>query len=227
MIPLWGGYPDAPWVEHVGVEYQPENFRFNPFRDNKHIGNDQIEHKDKYMSYDLYPFFTCEMGIGVQTTYHRRLKISNIDGLGMIVARLGSGSNLLGYYPFAGATQPRGLLTSMEEEQELTGYWSRVTAKSYDFQAGIRESGEVSEAYRKLKKLHYFVTERAEELAPMMSVVSPSKEDEMQVAVRSDNKKGYLFGINYCRFAPKKNRPNARFSVKFQGEEIHLPLKAS
>src|SRR5699024_11166356 len=37
MIPLWGGYPDAPWVEHVGVEYQPENFRFNPFRDNKHI----------------------------------------------------------------------------------------------------------------------------------------------------------------------------------------------
>lgn len=226
MIPLWGGYPDAPWVEHVGVEYQPENFRFNPFRDNKHIGNDQIEHKDKYMSYDLYPFFTCEMGIGVQTTYHRRLKISNIDGLGMIVARLGSGSNLLGYYPFAGATQPRGLLTSMEEEQELTGYWSRVTAKSYDFQAGIRESGEVSEAYRKLKKLHYFVTERAEELAPMMSVVSPSKEDEMQVAVRSDNKKGYLFGINYCRFAPKKNRPNARFSVKFQGEEIHLPLKS-
>lgn len=226
MIPLWGGYADAPWVEHIGVEHQPGNFKFDPFRDNKHIGNDQIKRKDQYMSYDLYPFFTCEMGIGVQNTYHRRLQVSNVDGLGMIVARLGSGSNLLGYYPFAGSTQPRGQLTSMEEEQELTGYWSRVPAKSYDFQAGIRESGEVSEAYRKIKKLHYFVTESASLLAPMMATVAPSGENEMQVAVRSDNKKGYLFGINYCRFAPKKANKDNRFTVKFQGGEVRFPVKS-
>ncbi len=48
-----------------------------------------------------YPFFTCEMGVGVQNTYHRRLSIDPLDGLGMMIAKLGSGSNLAGilYFP--------------------------------------------------------------------------------------------------------------------------------
>ena len=79
MIPLWGGYADAPWVEHVGKEYQPGNFLFDSFRDNENIGNDQIKRQDVYMTYEKYPFFTCEMGVGVQNTYHRRLSIDPLD----------------------------------------------------------------------------------------------------------------------------------------------------
>lgn len=225
VIPLWGGYPDAPWVEHVNKEFQPGNFKFDSFRDNKHIGNDQIAYKDVYMTYEDYPFLTCEMGVGVQNTYHRRLVINPIDGLGMITAKLGSGSNLLGYYIFSGGTQFRGLLHTTNEDQDETGYWSRVPAKSYDFQAAVRESGEISEAYKQVKKLHYFVDEFGCLLAPMATVIAPSVEGELQTAVRSDNHSGFLFGIHYARYQSRQPSKNNRFSVRFQDETVEFPRK--
>lgn len=225
VIPLWGGYADAPWVEHVGKEYQPGNFQFDSFRDNKHIGNDQIEHQEVYMTYEKYPYFTCEMGVGVQNTYHRRLSIDPLDGLGMIIAKLGSGSNLLGYYIFAGATQFTGTLWSTEEDQVKTGYWSRLPVKSYDFQAAIRESGELAESYKKVKKLHYWVNEFEKELAPMMPVISKWEDDGLQAAVRSNNKSGYLFGINYCRYYPKKEQKGITIEVKLADKTLRFPEK--
>lgn len=225
VIPLWGGYADAPWVEHVGKEYQPGNFVFDSFRDNKNIGNDQIAHEGVYMTYEKYPYFTCEMGVGVQNTYHRRLCIAPLDGLGMIIAKLGSGSNLLGYYIFAGATQFTGKLWSTEEEQLKTGYWSRLPVKSYDFQAAIRESGELAESYKKVKKLHYFVNEFEKDLAPMVPVIPKWEENGLQVAVRSNNETGYMFGINYSRYFPKKEQKSVKFEVKLKDKTLRFPQK--
>ncbi len=225
VIPLWGGYADAPWVEHVEKEYQPGNFQFNYFRDNEHIGNDQIKRDDVYMTYEDYPFFTCEMGVGVQNTYHRRLHIDPLDGLGMIMARLGSGSNLLGYYIFAGATQFTGKLWSTEEEQLKTGYWSRLPVKSYDFQAAICESGEIAGSYKKVKKLHYFVNEFGGDLAPMMSVIPSCDKNGLQVAVRSNNESGYLFGINYSRYHPKDVQNGVKFEVKLKDKVLRFPQR--
>jgi hypothetical protein len=224
VIPLWGAYPDAPWAEHLNKELQPGNFMFESFRDNKNIGNDQKNLKDKYMSYDQYPYFTCEMGVGIQNTYHRRLVIDPIDGLGMITAKIGSGSNLLGYYMFAGGTQFHGLLHAPNEEQEETGYYTRVPVKSYDFQAAIKESGEISAAYKQVKKLHYFVNEFGRKLAPMGTVIGTSQKEGLQIAVRSDNQSGFLFGINYVRYQPKPVCLNSRFSVRFQKETIEFPI---
>jgi len=223
VIPLWGAYADEPWDQKVEKIYRPENFEFDSFRNNKNIGNNQPVKSDNYMSYDKYPYFTCEVGIGIQNTYHRRLVISPIDGLGMMIAKLGSGSNMLGYYIFTGATQFRGLLHSTEEEQEETGYWTRVPLKSYDFQTAIRESGEISPAYREVKKLHYFINEVGSKLAPMMPVISSTSKDDMQVAVRSDNNSGFLFGINYARNIPKETRKECRFQVRFKNETILFP----
>lgn len=225
VIPLWGGYADAPWVEHVGKEYQPGNFLFDSFRDNKNIGNDQIDHQGVYMTYEKYPYFTCEMGVGVQNTYHRRLCIDPLDGLGMIIAKLGSGSNLLGYYIYAGATQFTGKLWSTEEDQVKTGYWSRLPVKSYDFQAAIRESGEIAESYKKVKKLHYFVNEFEKDITPMMPVIPKWEEDGLQVAVRSNNESGYLFGINYSRYYPKKEQKNVKFEVNLRDKVLRFPRK--
>jgi hypothetical protein len=163
------------------------------------------------------------MGIGVQNTWHRRLVISPIDGPAMMIAKLGSGSNLLGSYIFAGATQFRGLLHSTEEEQEETGYWSRVPLKSYDFQAAIRESGELSKAYKEVKKLHYFLNEAGEKLAPMMPVIVPGDQDDLQLAIRIDEQSGFLFGINYARYMPKEVRKDCRFQVKLKNETILFP----
>jgi hypothetical protein len=165
------------------------------------------------------------MGVGVHNTYHRRLHISGIDGLGMMTAKLGSGSNLLGYYMFAGGTNPRGILHGTEEEQEETGYWTRVSPKSYDFQAAIKESGELSESYCQVKKLHYFVNDFGEQLAPMLPVLGKSNENELQYAVRSDNRAAYLFGINYCRYVPKAIRKNVQFEIQLKDETVRLPQK--
>ncbi len=223
VIPLWGGYADEPWIQSVQRNVLPWNFKFDTFRDSENIGNDQVKREDKYMSYEKYPYFTCEMGVGIQNTYHRRLCIDKIDGMGMMVAKLGSGSNLLGYYMFAGGTNPRGVLHSTEEEQEETGYWSRVPAKSYDFQAAIRESGKLGRSYNQVKKLHYFVNEFGSLLAPMNPVPGKTGEDDLQFSVRSDNKSGFLFVINYCRFVPREKRKNVRFRVKFSDEVIEFP----
>lgn len=225
VIPLWGAYPDAPWAEHLNKELQPGNFMFDAFRDNKNIGNDPKELKDKYMSYDKYPYFTCEMGVGIQNTYHRRLVIDPIDGLGLITAKMGSGSNLLGYYMFTGGTQFHGLLHAQNEEQEETGYYTRVPVKSYDFQAAIKESGDISATYKQVKKLHYFVNEFGAKLAPMGTVIGIKQKEGLQTAVRSDNKSGFLFGINYVRYQPNPSSQDSRFSVKFQKESIEFPLK--
>lgn len=223
VIPLWGAYADAPWAEHTEKILQAGNYQFDSFRDNKNIGNERADSSGTYMSYDLYPYFTCEMGIGIQNTWHRRPLIGPIDGLAMMTAKLGSGSNLAGYYIFAGATQFRGLLHSTEEEQEETGYWSRVPLKSYDFQTAVRESGELSKAYREVKKLHYFIAEAGEKLAPMMPVIFPSGDDDLQLAVRADDRSAFLFGINYTRYLPKKTRKDVRFGIKLKHETVLFP----
>lgn len=223
VIPLWGAYADAPWAEHTGKIFQPGNYRFDSFRDNKNIGNERADSTGTYMSYDLYPYFTCEMGIGIQNTWHRRPVIGSIDGLAMMVAKLGSGSNLAGYYIFAGATQFRGQLHSTEEEQEETGYWSRVPLKSYDFQAAVRESGELSKAYQEVKKLHYFIAEAGENLASMMPVIFPAGDDDFQLAVRAGDRSAFLFGINYARYLPKKTRKDVRFEIKLKHETVTFP----
>jgi hypothetical protein len=178
------------------------------------------------MTYEDYPYFTCEMGVGVQNTYHRRLRIGALDGLGMLTAKLGSGSNLLGYYMFAGGTQVRGELFSNEESSSKTGYWSRVPARSYDFQAAIKESGEIAATYKQVKKLHLFTNAFGEQLAPMLPVVYKGGKNEMQVAVRTDNKSGFLFGINYGRYFPQPTRKEVRFSIGLDNERLQFPSKA-
>jgi hypothetical protein len=223
VIPLWGGYADEPWLQSIQKHVIPWNFKFDSFRDSENIGNDQVDRKEKYMSYSEYPYFTCEMGVGIQNTYHRRLYIDKLDGLGMVIAKLGSGSNLLGYYMFAGGTHPRGELHGTEEEQEETGYWTRVPLKSYDFQAAIRESGEFGPSYNQVKKLHYFLNEFGTMLAPMNPVLGKTDEKDLQVAIRSDNHSGFLFGINYCRFVPRSEKNDVQFRVKFADEVILFP----
>lgn len=224
VVPLFGAYPDAPWANHIHKEISEANFCFDSFRDNEKIGND-VEKAKKGIDYSLYPYFTCEMGIGIQNTYHRRLIIGPKDGLAMVTAKLGSGSNLIGYYVFAGGSNPQGILHAQTEDQEETGYANHNPDKSYDFQAAIRETGETCEAYREVKKMHYFLNEFGEELAPATPILSPKRENDMQVAVRANGNSGFLFGINYCRYIPRAERKNVQFEVKLPDGTLQFPEK--
>lgn len=222
VIPLWGGYPDQPWDPSIEKMTGCGDFEFNPFRNDDKIGNGLAKKKEEYMDYSDEPFFTCEMGVGVQMTRHRRSVISRYDGIAMTTNRIGSGSNLLGYYVFAGGSNPTGTLSAMNEDMDETGNWSETPAISYDFQAAIGESGLLAPSYYEAKRLNYFLNEFGTELAPMEPFFSAAKGD-LQYVVRTDGKSGFLFGINYCRFEAKPRRKDVQFRVKLKGGEIRFP----
>mgnify|MGYP000915236623 CR=1 FL=1 len=224
VIPLWGAYPDEPWADHLDRNTDCSNFRFSPYRDSDRIGNDIKKNGEQYIDYSTYPYFTCEIGLGVMNSYHRRLQISPIDGLGLVIAKLGSGSNLPGYYMFAGGSNPHGILTSLEENKEETGYWNTYPVISYDFQAPIRESGALNGSYFEVKKLHYFLNEFGDRLAPMVPVF-PREIRDFQYVFRTDKKSAYLFGMNYCRHNITPPKKNAQFGIKINGENIVFPSR--
>lgn len=222
VIPLWGGYPDQPWDPTIEKMTSCGDFEFNPFRNDDKIGNGLAPKKDEYMDYSNEPFFTCEMGVGVHTTRHRRSVIGKYDGLAMATNRVGSGSNLLGYYVYAGGSNPTGTLSAMNEDMDETGNWSETPAISYDFQAAIGESGLLAPSYYQAKKINYFLNEFGTELAPMQPFFSRNT-DGFQYAVRADENSAFVFGINYCRFTAKPLRTAVQFKVKLKNEEILFP----
>jgi hypothetical protein len=224
VIPLWGAYPDEPWAANLNRNKDCENFQFSSFRNDEAIGNDVNKAKESYINYSAYPFFTCEVGVGIENTEHRRLQIGALDGYGLMMAKIGSGSNLPGYYMFTGGTNPHGLLTSLEENREETGYWNTNPIISYDFQAAIRESGELNHSYFEIKKLHYFLNEFGERLAPMEPVFSAAKNG-LQLALRVQNNDAFLFGINYCRHNVSSEKRDGQFNIQLENEKLQFPSK--
>jgi len=226
VIPLWGAYPSAPWnsdIERITKNYAFE-FAYN--QDDENIGNDQkkrsLESDD---ATNIYPFFTCELGVGNQISQHRRPVLGKYDGSIIVTIKTGSGSNLIGYYVFAGGSNPVGTLTAMEEDREETGYWNSYPKISYDFQAAIKESGELAPSYYQVKKIHYFLNEFGDILAPMLPVIAKVKDPEtdLQYSVRVKDNSGFLFGTNYYRGMQKSEQKNVRFKIKLKDETLIFP----
>ena len=89
-----------------------------------------------------YPLSTAELSGGIMNTYHRRPIIHPKDIVNIALTKLGSGANLLGYYMFHGGSHRIGRFGSLEEQGAL-----RYPKISYDFQAAIREFGQINESY--------------------------------------------------------------------------------
>ncbi len=223
VIPLWGGYPDESWTPNIEKITGRGNYTFSSFRDDETIGNAQVKKKDNYLNHSNLPYFTCEMGVGIFVSTHRRPVIGPIDGLGMIMAKIGSGGNLLGYYIFAGASQPLGVYSTMEENKDETGYWCELSPISYDFQAAIREDGSLNESYYEVKRFNYFLREFGHLLAPTEPVFAATAKDDFQYAVRLKDDSGFFFGINYCRNNPTAAKKDVRFSVKLKQQTFTFP----
>ncbi|MBB3186980.1 beta-galactosidase [Microbacter margulisiae] len=228
VIPLFGGYPGAPWNTNLDKIANNTNYIFTTVRNEEGIGNEmKLADTIHYETYHRYPYFTCELGVGNEVTYHRRPVFSDIDGLAIATAKLGSGSNLIGYYMFAGGTNEKGQLTSLEENQDETGYPNRYPKISYDFQAAVKESGELSPAYFQLKKFHYFLNEFGSRLALMTPVIKPSPDvyTKLQYAVRAEKDTGYVFGINYYRGYRKPIQKQVQFTLQLQAKQLTFPHK--
>jgi acetyl esterase/lipase len=226
VIPLFGAYPGAPWNSDLEKIKRNPAFEFNYNPNDENIGSDQKKATDESGTGRFnYPFFTCELGVGNQISQHRRPVFDRFDGLAIVTAKIGSGSNLPGYYVFTGGSNPEGILTSMEENREETGYWVSYPRISYDFQAAVKETGELAPSYYQVKKMHYFLNEFGENLAPMIPVIARVNDPikDLQYCVRVKDNSGFLFGINYYRGTPKPEQKNVQFNIKLKDENLLFP----
>ena len=220
LLPLYGDYADGFWEKSTkeGAGNYYKAFNFKAFRSSTAIGTDLLgeQKAETAKGDDDYPYFTCELGGGMATAYHRRPYVYPEDAYSMAVVKLGSGSNLLGYYMYHGGTNPESMtgITLNETVHTLGTANNDINVKSYDFQAPLGEFGQPGEHYYMLRKLHLFMHDWSEQLAPMEASF-PSPQDVRQGydellrwAVREKDGAGFIFINNYERLQPLTAKKN-------------------
>ena len=205
LLPVYGGYPDAPWDPGAGRIPPGEVYLF---RFNSRISGDMSviggSHSETSQTDPQTPFLTAEVGSGMQITYHRRPVVSADDVAAMVPVMIGSGANLLGYYMFQGGENPDGKLGPLNESKS-TGYPTDLPVKNYDFVAPLSEFGRERPSYGELKLFDYFLNDFGPELAPM-AVHAPailpagaSDTSTVRIAARTRGDSGFLFLDNHVR----------------------------
>ena len=256
MIPLYGDYADGFWdrstKETAGNYYKAFNFRSSPI--SGAIGSEQLDYSQTngQTSPSTYPYFTCELGGGMMTSYHRRCYLYPEDAYSMAVVKLGSGSNLLGYYMYHGGTNPTSRWTPADttlrpyegDRQVYLNECQRSAATNhndlpvltYDFQAPLGEFGQINPHYYLLRKLHLFMADFGEELAPMeVTFTNPQdikkgQDDFLRWSYRSKDESAFVFVNNYERLQTLSDKLNTQFEVcgvKFPQKGIIIPAGTS
>ncbi len=231
LLPLYGDYADGFWEKSTkeGAGNYYKAFNFKAFRSSTAIGTDLLgeQKAETAKGDDDYPYFTCELGGGMATAYHRRPYVYPEDAYSMAVVKLGSGSNLLGYYMYHGGTNPESMtgITLNETVHTLGTANNDLNVKSYDFQAPLGEFGQRGEHYYLLRKLHLFMHDWGEQLALMeASFPSPQDvrqgyDDSLRWAVREKDDAGFIFVNNYERLQPL----TAKKDIQLKACGITLP----
>lgn len=195
FLPMFGGYPEAPWAQHKRP-LQPEGrFAITQGRSEVEIGEDLNGTTKRKADFSDFPYATCEIGTGNQVTQHRRPIISEADGYGVAFAKFASGANWLGYYMYHGGRNPSD---RPMQESRRTLYPNDYPIVDYDFQAPISKDGDVRAHADRLRLMHYFIAQNAEELAPMQTFFAADRSMPY-ASVRSNRQSGYLFLSNYER----------------------------
>lgn len=226
VVPVFGGYCEAPWENHMNRLSPSPHYFFNRMRNDSAIGTDLIAKTQSdgwQLPYERYPFATCELGGGIEVTHHRRPIIKPMDIYAVSLVKLGDGNNLVGYYMYHGGTNKIGELSTFNETK-ATGYPNDYPILSYDFQAPLSEYGEVREQYGLLNMLHMFVNDFGEEFAPMIAVdsgntVAADDTNSLRYGMRTDGKSGFVFVNHYQRLTELADIENAVISA----ENVEFP----
>ena len=226
VVPVFGGYCEAPWENHMNRLSPSPHYFFNRMRNDSAIGTDLIAKTQSggwQLPYERYPFATCELGGGIEVTHHRRPIIKPMDIYAVSLVKLGDGNNLVGYYMYHGGTNKIGELSTFNETK-ATGYPNDYPILSYDFQAPLSEYGEVREQYGLLNMLHMFVNDFGEEFAPMIAVdsansVAVDDTNSLRYGMRTNCKSGFVFVNHYQRLTELADIENAVISA----ENVEFP----
>ena len=225
LIPVMGGYCDAPWDPRT-TEIEPSgNYIFTYERNDHNIGSDFGLGEGITFDAAKFPYLTAELGGGLQMTKHRRT-VATAKDIGVVsLVKLGSGVNLLGYYMYHGGTNPDGKLTTLQESK-ASGSLNDLPEKSYDFNAPIRKYGQVAPVFKEIKLLTYFVHDFGSELCELPAVIpeknplKPENLNDLRYAYRTDGKKGYVFVNNYVRLRQMPLHKNVELCLPDKDEKL-------
>ena len=174
LLPLYGDYADGFWDRKL-TDMPGEYSKAFIFKDNRMSGAIATETfsadelKETENSKLTYPYLTCELGGGMMPSYHRRINMSGNEAMPLAICKLGSGSNLPGYYMYHGGTNPYNPAHTMAETQKtaVTNY-NDMPYMTYDFQCPLGEMGQPNDiAFHQTRFLHQFLADWGEELSQM------------------------------------------------------------
>ncbi len=226
VVPVFGGYVEAPWENHMNQLPPSSHYFFNRMRNDSAIGTDLIAQTASdgwQLPYERYPFATCELGGGIQPTHHRRPIIKAMDIYALSLVKLGCGNNLIGYYMYHGGTNKIGKLSTLNESK-ATGYPNDYAVLSYDFQAPLSEYGEARGQYGLLNMLHMFAQDFGDITAPMEAVdaelqVENSDTSSLRYNMRTNGRSGFVFVNHYQRLSRLEDVEN----VVIDTGEVEFP----
>lgn len=232
IIPLFGVYAEGFWDREITPmpgKYG-DGFLFKTARIDSSIATDQLGTGARKDTEDVnkYPYFCCEIGGGMITSYHRRILNYTKDIESTALIKIGSGNNLQGFYMYHGGTNPQGKLTTLNESQ-ATNYWNDMPVKSYEFQAPLGEFGQINPHYHSLRLQHLFFQDFGENLANMPAYLpeklpTNSKDsDTLRWSVRTDGECGLIFVNNYQRLQIMPEKYNVQFEIKLKDKTIKIP----
>jgi beta-galactosidase len=233
FLPLFGSYVEGFWdrdLTPMPAKYR-EAFFFTLSRMDDGGGTAQLGPRGRAgEEADRYPYFCCEIGGGMERSYHRRIRVAPEDVDTSALVRLGAGNNLQGYYMFHGGSNPDGRLTTLQESQ-ATGYWNDMPVKSYDFQAPLGQYGQIRSHYHLLRRVHMFLQDYGTVLARFASrfpeIIPASADDKttLRFAARTDGRAGFLFVNNYQRLLPMAAHTGIQFRIKLNDRALLLPAE--
>lgn len=245
ILPLYGVYAEGFWdrsTTPMPSRYWA-GFHFSALRTDVAIATEMLGNREAKDAEDVikYPFFTCEIGGGMMSSYHRRILVDPRDIESTTLIKVAGGSTLPGYYMYHGGTNPEGKLTTLMEAQNTAGTnYNDLPTKSYDFQAPLGEFGQIRPHYHTQRRLHLFLRDFGDRLAGMATVlpdVRPAGKDDdttLRWAVRSDGKSGFVFVNNYERLKTLPEKTGVQFSLKradggtltFPSQPVTVPADA-
>jgi hypothetical protein len=225
LLPVMGGYVDAPWDRGIQRLKPNGNFVFTHERNDTSIGSDIG--LGAALTYDMgkFPFITAELGGGLQVTKHRRPIPSAADIAAMSVVKMGSGCNLLGYYMYHGGVNPSHKLTPLQETLESGGY-NDLPELSYHFQASLGAYGQYSDKYHELRLLAMFVADfggdlcRMKPYIPADNPLDPADAERFRYSFRHNGEWGFVFFNNHVRHMARPRFNAVKLTVPEMGLEL-------
>ena len=237
IIPLYGVYAEGFWDRELAAMPGTywAGFHFSTLRTDANIANEALGRREMRDEPDVarYPYLTCEIGGGMMSAYHRRIRMDPADIEATTLVKLGSGSNGPGYYMYHGGTNPEGRTPLMESQDSASTNWNDLPVKNYDFQAPLGAAGQVRPHLQRLRRLHHFLHAYGESLAAMETSLPehrPSgKEDAatLRWAARSDGHSAFVFVNNHERGRELPAKHGVKFRLEFpSGQPVEFPATA-